>query len=111
MEITISLKEAGLIIIGVGLIVLIGYCVSLMRNLIVTVKNTNKILEDAQVISGIAAEKSKEIDKIIGDASFTVGKVSDAVKGNQNLISALTSVVNASASLKNLIKKLSKKSK
>ena len=108
MEITISLKDAGLLIIGVGLILLIGYCVAFMRGLVITVKNTNKILEDAQVISNIAAEKSKEIDRMVDDVTSSVGKFSEAVKGNQNIVSALTSVVNATASLRNLIKKLEK---
>ena len=105
MEITITaemLKLALLVVIGIGLIILITYCIVFMKNLITTVKHTNKILEDTQVISKIAAEKTQEVDKIIKDVAGSVGSVSDIIKGNQNTLSAITSIVNALGSLKNL---------
>jgi len=108
MEITISLKEAGLIIIGIGVIVLIGYCISFMKNLVITVKNTNRILEDTQVITGMAVDKSKELDKIVSDVVFSVGKVSEAVKGNQSVVQAITSLVNATTALQGLIRKMNR---
>jgi len=104
MEMTLTLKDAGLILIGAGLFVLICYGISLMRNLTVTVRHTNKILEDAQVISKIAAERSKDVDKIIVDVASSVSSISSNVKGNKSTISALTSLVNAIAALRKLIK-------
>lgn len=109
MDTTITLKDAGLILIGVGLIVLIAYCIAFMKNLIVTVKQTNKILQDAQVVSKIAADKTKEAEKVIGEVVSSFGSVAGIVKGNQSMVAALTSIVNALASLKNLIKKTEKK--
>ena len=105
MDITLTLKEIWFIIMGVGAIVLIAYCVSFMKNLVMTVRHANKILEDAQVISKITADKSKEVDKLLDDIVYSVGSVSDIIKGNQSSIAALTSIVNAAASLKNIIKK------
>jgi len=104
MDITISLKDAGLILIGFGILVLICYCIAFMKNLTVTVKQTNKILADTQVITGIAASKSQQIDQIVNDVAGSVGDISKIMKGNQSAVAALTSIVNALGSLKNLIK-------
>ena len=105
MDITITLRDAGLILIGVGLIVLIAYCIVFMKNLAVTAKHANKILEDIQIVSKIAAEKSRELDKMITDAAGSIGSVSEMIKGNQSTISALTSMFNAAVSFKNILKK------
>ena len=105
MDVTITLRDAGLILIGVGLIVLIAYCIIFMKNLATTAKHANKILEDVQIVSRIAAEKSQEVDKMISDAAASIGSVSEMIKGNQSTISALTSMFNAAVSLKNVLKK------
>jgi len=104
MDTAISLKDAGLILIGAGLIVLIAYCIAFMKNLVVTVKRTNKILEDTQVITKLAADKSKEIDKAISGVTSSIGNLSEALKGNQSKIAAFSSIINALTSLKNLVK-------
>lgn len=103
MNTTITLGDAGIILIGLAVFVLLVYCIQFVRNLIPTVRNVNKILEDAQVISGIAAENAKEVDKIIGDVSTSVDSISNIIKGNQSVIAALTSLINALGSLKNLL--------
>lgn len=105
MDTTITLGDAGLILIGLAVLVLLLYCIIFVKNLIPAVKNMNKILEDAQVISGIAADNAKELDKIVGDVSSSVSSLSDVIKGNQSFIAALTSLVNAIGSLKNLLQK------
>ena len=105
MDTTITLGDAGLILIGLAVLVLLLYCIIFVKNLIPAVKNMNKILEDAQVISGIAADNAKELDKIVGDVSSSVSSLSDVIKGNQSVIAALTSLVNAIGSLKNLLQK------
>jgi hypothetical protein len=45
------------------------------------------------------------VQKIVVDFSSSVGSMADIIKGNQSIIAALTSIVNAIGSLKNLIKK------
>jgi uncharacterized protein YoxC len=105
MNTTITLGEAGLVLIGLAVLILLVYCIAFVKNLIPAVKNINKILEDTQVISGIAADNAKEVDKIIGDLSSSVGSISDIIKGNQSVVAALTSLINAVGSLKNLLQK------
>lgn len=105
MDTTITLGDAGLVLIGLAILVLLIYCIVFVKNLIPAIKNINKILEDAQVISGIAADNAKDVNKIIGEVSSSVGSISDIIKGNQSVVAALTSLVNAVGSLKNLLQR------
>lgn len=105
MDTTITLGDAGLILIGLAILVLLIYCILFVKNLIPVVKNMNKILEDTQVVSAITADKAKELDKIVSDLSSSVGSISDIIKGNQSVVAALTSLINAIGSLKNLLQK------
>jgi predicted PurR-regulated permease PerM len=109
MDMTLTLKDAGLILIGAGLFILICYGISLMRNLIVTVRHTNKILEDAQVITKLASERSKDVAKIIVDVASSASSISKNIKGNQSTVAALTSIVNSITSFKKLMKKSDEK--
>jgi hypothetical protein len=103
------MRDAGLIILGIGLIILVFYAAYLVKNLSATVKSVNKILADAEVISEIAAKRSKDVDTLIGDATESVGSLAGIIKGNQSTVAALTSIVNALSSLKNLIRDGKKK--
>ena len=69
MTITITWQGALLTAIAVLGIILLIYLIVLISNLIKTVKNANKVLEDAQVISAIAADKAKKIDGIVDGIS------------------------------------------
>ena len=86
MTITITWQGALLTAIAVLGIILLIYLIVLISNLIKTVKNANKVLEDAQVISAIAADKAKKIDGIVDGISDTVSTVVDTVNGNKNII-------------------------
>jgi hypothetical protein len=108
MDTTIRLGDAGLILIGLALLVLLIYCIVFVKNLIPVIKNVNKILEDSRVVSGIAADNAKDLDKVIHDLSTSVGSISDVIKGNQSVVAALTSLINAIGSLKNLLEKFKK---
>ena len=105
MDTTITLGDAGLILIGLAILVLLLYCIAFVRNLIPVIKNLNKILEDSKVVSGIAADKAKEVDKLVDDLSSSVGSISKAIKGNQSIVAALTSLINAIGSLRTLFEK------
>ena len=100
----LTAKDLFTILLWIGIIVLLAYGIAIAKNLLTTVKHANKILADTQVISKIAADKSKEVDKVVSDVASSVGSISEIIKGNQSVIAALTSIINALASLKNLIK-------
>ncbi|MFV0516501.1 MAG: hypothetical protein ACK5MV_03825 [Aminipila sp.] len=108
MEITLTLKDLGMILITTGIVVFIVYCIGFIKNLTVTIKHTNKILEDTQVISAIAAARAQDIDEAVGSVTESVGNISEVLKGNQSVIAALSSIVNSLVSLKNLLSKRDK---
>ena len=111
MEITLDLKALGWALIVIGVLVLIVFCIVFMKNLIVTIKHTNRILEDTEKISAIAAERTEEVDGVIGNVTESIGGLEDVIKGNQSVIEALTSIINALGSLKNLVNRKKEKDK
>lgn len=113
MTITLTLKGALLTAIAVLVIILLIYLIVLLNNLIKTLKQVNLIMEDAKVVSATAAEKAQQIDGIVNGIGSSVGTVVNSLKGNQNVVSAATSVVNAASSFAGVVKrdKKSKKTK
>ena len=109
MNVTIDIKVLAVIVIAVAVVVLIAYIIQALKKLMVTLDHTNKILEDVEVVSDIAANRSKDIDGIIENVSESVSDLSDSIKGKQNIISAVTSVVKAVAAVKNTIDKKEEK--
>ena len=101
MSVTIDIKVLALAAIFIALLVLIIYMIKLMRKLIVTVEHTNKILEDVEVVSDIAADRSKDVDDIISNVSESVASVKDARKGKESIFTALTAFVKSLVMLKN----------
>ena len=82
MNVMIDLKTLFLIVLGIALLVLIVY------------------LKDVATITDLAAKRSKDVDGIIGDVSESVESLSKAVKGDQNIFSAISSVIKAVAAVK-----------
>lgn len=80
MEITLTLRDVVFLTISVFAIVLIGYCIGLVKNLIITVKRTNYILEDAMSISKIAADRTQEVNDKVTDMVKNITKVVSEVK-------------------------------
>lgn len=103
MEITITLQDLILLVIGIAAIVFLFYLIKLLKNLVETIQRTNRVLADAEVITGIASNKAQQLDGVIGDVSEAVGSITELVKGNQNVVKAVTNIVNSLAGLKCLI--------
>lgn len=96
--ITIDLKYTLICLVLIALFVLLIILAKLALNLISTLKNVDKILEDTSVISGVASDKASQVDGIVGDFSSALGDVTGAMKGNQNLIGAITNMAKAISS-------------
>ena len=101
MSVTIDIKVLALVIVLAALLVLIIYMIKLMSRLLVTVERANKILEDVEVISDIAADRSKDVNDIITDVSESVASVKEALSGKENIFTALASFVKSLVMLKN----------
>ena len=80
MEITISIQELVLLILGIAAIVLLFYLIGLIKNLIETVKHANKVLEDTEIITSVAAEKAQELDGVIDDAVSSISAIGEIDK-------------------------------
>lgn len=102
MNVMIDLKTLFLIVLGVALLVLIIYLIQLTRKIMTSMDHTINILEDVATITDLAAKRSKDVDGIIGDVSESVESLSQAVKGDQNIFSAISSVIKAVAAVKNV---------
>ena len=111
MTVTITLEGAILTTIAVLAIVLLIYLILLVRKLIATLVKVDTVLDDTKVVSATAADKAEQLDGIVNGISSSVGTVVDSIKGNQNIVAAATSVVNAASSFAGVVKKPSKKNK
>ncbi len=96
--ITIDLKYTLICLVLIALFVLLIILAKLALNLISTLRSVDRILEDTSVVSGVVSDKASQVDEIVGDLSSTLGDVTDAMKGNRNLIGAITNMAKAVAS-------------
>lgn len=96
--ITIDLKYTLICLVLIALFVLLIILSKLALNLISTLKNVDKILEDTSVVSGVASDKASQVDGIVGDLSSAIGDITGAMRGNQNLVGAITNMVKAISS-------------
>ena len=103
MSVTLDLKTLLIALVLIALIVLIIYAILMIKKLMITLTHTNKILEDFEVVSGIASERSQDLNNIVSNVSGTVADLSDAVKGNQTTVSAIASIVKSAASIKGMM--------
>lgn len=104
VEITLTLKDIIWFLIGIGAIVLIIYVAVLLKNLLQTVKKTNRILDDASVVTNITANRATEVNGAVSDLAGSLGAVANSFKGNQNFMAAFSNLINAIGSLKSLLR-------
>lgn len=104
MTITITYQGLILTILAVLGMILLVYLILLLRKLIGTLREVDKILSDAKIVSGIASDKAQMVDGIIDDAGEAVGSITDAIRGNQSIVSAASSLVNTFSSIIGLVR-------
>ena len=103
MDTVVTFKDLLILAIGVGIIVLLISMIKLTATLIKTLKKTNAVLDDTQVITGIAAERTKEIDVAVGDTVGVVANVAKSFKGRQGVVGSVTTLAAAVGSLRELL--------
>ena len=99
METAQLIKEIVFISLGVAGIALVIFLIVLVANLIKSVKSTGQILEDAEVVSGIAAERAKDVDDLIDTVSESVGSIIGSVKDGQKKASTFSAIVTGALNL------------
>ena len=103
--ITLSFKDVVYLLIMVGVFVLLCYLITMIKNMVVSIKSVNKVLKDVEVISEVAARRAKDTDELLGGASETISNLFKTIKGNQSTVGALSAVINSLMSLKNILTK------
>ena len=108
--VTIDVRTTLIWLLLAALVVLVIFLIVAVKNLVTTIKKTNKILEDAAVISEVAAKKAVEVDEIVGDVHGVVSDLAKAVQGTST-IGAVTNVVKAAGSVASTVKQNKEKNK
>jgi uncharacterized protein YoxC len=105
MDAQISVGTLLLVLLGVGGVVLIVYLIVLVRNLNETLKKANVVIEEAHVVTEIAAKRAQEVDGIVDDISTSVKSISDNLKGNISFAKIIAAIVNLGTSIKGFMEK------
>lgn len=108
--VTIDVRTTLIWLLLAALVILVVYLIVAVKNLVTTIKKTNKILEDVAVISEVAAKKAVEVDEIVGDVQGVVSDLAKAVQGTST-IGAVTNVVKAAGSVASTVKQNKEKNK
>jgi len=104
MTITITPQGVAWFIIAVLAMVLLVYLILLLRKVIETLKHVDALLTDTKSITEVASRRTSDIDRLVSGVVDAAGIMTDAVKGNQNIAKAASSVVNATASCVGILK-------
>ena len=108
--VTIDVRTTLIWLLLAARVMLVVYLIVAVKNLVTTIKKTNKILEDAAVISEVAAKKAVEVDEIVGDVHGVVSDLAKAVQGTST-IGAVTNAVKAAGSVASTVKQNKEKNK
>ena len=105
MDMMISLKDIGLIMIFIVLLVLLIYLIIMVKTLNETLKNTNEVLGDVKVVTEVAQRRTTEVDAAVSDIIDSVDGFTRAAKGHEGTIQAVSSIAKSTTSLVGLLKK------
>lgn len=103
--ITLDLRTLLVSILLIAIIVFVVYLTIAMKNLIITLKNANKVLEDANVVSSIVADKATRSEVALDKVLDACDSFSNAVKGEEGVMAVLGSIAKAITSIASLFKK------
>ena len=109
MNATISVYALGFILIGIAVLILFIYCILLIKSLIPSAKKLDQILENVQSITATASKNTQSVQEIITSLSGSADNISKVIKGNQSSMAAITTLINAIASFKNLMSRNERK--
>ena len=100
MNVSLNLTDALIIGLIVVTIILVIYLIVLAARLKETLRKVDDILDDANRISKIAAEKTEVIDGVIDNAADTMMGIVETVHENSSLIGKVASVGTGAAAIR-----------
>ncbi len=92
-----------IIIMLLGAILLV-YLIMVAKNLVDVLKKADAVLDDVKIISEISSRKAEDVEPLIGDITGIANNVFGAIKGNQSITAAASSVFHGIMSLFGMIK-------
>jgi hypothetical protein len=92
MNISLNLTELLIVVLLILTIALVIYLLTLTSKAKKSLDKLNTVLDDANRISTIAAEKTEMIDGVIDNATDTVMGIVESVHENSSMISRVASV-------------------
>jgi hypothetical protein len=112
---TIDLKSLLLCLLIIAIIVLVIYAIVAVYHLIKTLKQSQKVLADFEVVSEVASKRTKQLDEVIEKSSKKIKSASGVGAGITAaiplIISAVTAIAKVSANKKSEPEKMTGKSK
>jgi len=93
---TIDVKTALLSLLIIAAIVLVIYGIVAVYNLTKTLKKSQKVLDDFEIVSRIASERTQELDKFIDQTQ-------KKIKSGQNVLNALPVIASAVAKIMKVV--------
>lgn len=103
MNITITLGDAVLLLIGICAVLLLVTMIRAVRALIPGFKALSKIMEDTQTVTGLVSGAASGMEDAVGSLADSTGEMADFIKENQNSLKAVVNLVNAVVSIKKLL--------
>ena len=95
MDITLTLGETCMLLIAIALFILLLYCISLIRNLIPSVKSLSKVMKDVEVITECAAKSTQSAEAVVNDVMDITSTVVSTVKERTGLLGQISSIAMA----------------
>ncbi len=102
MDTTITIGDALLFLIGICAVILLIYVIRAVRNIIPVLKSLKKILNDAEVVTGLLADTTKNVEETVNSLAASSTDMAEFIAENTSSFKAIVSIVSALVSLKNL---------
>ncbi len=102
MDNIITIGDALLFLIGICAVILLIYVITAVGNLIPVLKSLKRILNDAETVSGLLADTTKNIEETVNSLAESSTDMAEFISQNTSSFKAIVSIVSAIVSLKNL---------
>ena len=105
MLVTIDIKVVQTVLLCILIIALIAlaiYALYMVFNLIKTLKQAQKVLDDFEVVSQVASERTKQLDKLINDTT-------KKIKSGENIFTSIPVIVSTISKIAKVISRQNEK--
>ena len=116
--VTMSYLDMLIAVLLVAAIILVIYLIILLKKLSPSIETLQSVMKNCDELTASANKSVQEIEVLVDDVKVaandmgtSLGSVCELIDGNQNTISAITNLVNSTASIAGLFKRKPKSKK